>query len=382
MPDKASFYIHWPFCVSKCPYCDFNSHVQSNIDIQGYTQAYIREIAYFAQQYGKYHITSIYFGGGTPSLMPTSIIANIIDAIGEYFHVPDNIEISLEANPNSADIDNLKNIKATGVNRISIGIQSFNDNNLHFLGRTHDSKEAYAAIDAISRTFDNYSFDLIYALPKQTIRSWQCELQQALQIARHHISLYQLTIEKGTPFYTQYHQGQFTIPDGDIAYDFYQATAEILAQYDLIAYEISNYAKPGYESQHNLNYWHYGNYIGIGAGAHSRINITNHIKAITTLHKPDKWLRQTLNSESGIMHINTLSINDSIKEILIMGLRLTKGINIEIFKQKLAMDFYDCINQQNLQMLLDEKMLEFNHNQLRVTPKYFLLTNSIINQLI
>lgn len=327
MVDNLAIYIHWPFCKSKCPYCDFNSHVRDSIDIDKWKRAYKNAITNYAEILNGRKITSIFFGGGTPSLMPTDLVKEIIDNLKKLSIFDKNIEITLEANPTSVEMSKFREFANAGINRVSLGIQSFNSENLKFLGREHSANEAVEAINIAREVFKRYSFDLIYALPNQTLEEWAMELKQALKLADKHLSLYQLTIEKGTKFFSDYKSKKFSLPSDDLASDFYKLTQEIMNAHSLPAYEISNHASVGEECKHNLVYWTYGEFIGIGPGAHSRINNTE----MHDIYHPEKWLNTVLSGESPIQNKNVLSDEEIISEILIMGLRLTKGLNLDIF---------------------------------------------------
>lgn len=364
----ASIYIHWPFCKSKCPYCDFNSHVISGIDESAWKKAYLREIDYYTDYLQGKQIASIFFGGGTPSLMPTEIMAQIIEHLAKYAQFEDDIEISFEANPTSVEAAKFQDFRLAGANRVSLGIQSLNADDLKFLGREHSEDEAIEAIEIASNYFDNYSFDLIYARPNQTLESWEQELRQALKLAAKHLSLYQLTIEKGTPFFKAYKENQFIMPDDDLSASFYELTDDIMEAHNMPAYEISNYAKIGYECKHNLGYWRYQEYLGIGPGAHGRINQS----ATITHHKPEKWLSCVEKYGHGQMQATNLSQQMMEEEKLIMGIRLQEGVNIKEIGN---------INENNLIMLINHDYIIKQNEIIRLTKRGRLITNQIILQL-
>ena len=264
-------YIHWPFCAAKCPYCDFNSHVRHQpVDQERFAAAFTREMATIRERTGPREVTSIFLGGGTPSLMKPQTVAAVLDAVAKNWTVPGGIEVTLEANPSSVEATRFRGYREAGVNRVSLGVQALNDADLRFLGRLHDVDQALGAIRLARETFPRLSFDLIYARPGQTLEAWQRELERAIGHAADHLSLYQLTIEEGTRFHALYSAGKFEMPDPDISADLYQLTQEVTASHGLPAYEISNHAIPGAESRHNLVYWRYGEYGGIGPGAHGR----------------------------------------------------------------------------------------------------------------
>jgi putative oxygen-independent coproporphyrinogen III oxidase len=374
-------YIHWPFCKSKCPYCDFNSHVRVRIDESEWLEGYLREIDYFADYIRRYKIKTIFFGGGTPSLMSPDTAKAIIDKLRSISYF-DNIEITLEANPTSSESSKFKEFKESGINRLSIGIQSLIDEQLKFLGRNHSSKEATQTIEMASKIFDNYSFDLIYARPDQTEESWKSELNEALSYAANHISLYQLTIEKGTPFYKDARDKKFTLPDQDKALDLYDITTEILENKGLMRYEISNYALPGKESQHNLGYWNYREYLGIGAGAHSRIKKDGRLYHIMTTHNPEKWLELTKKYSNGIQQNIEMKDSEIVSEALLMGLRLQNGINLKRLKTEHGIDPFKFILKDELKLFEKEGFLQYNKGALSLTNSGKLLLNRIVSRLL
>ena len=294
--NNIAIYIHWPFCKSKCPYCDFNSHVREKIDEKSWFDAYITEISFFADKIVGKNITSIFFGGGTPSLMNPKLVEKIILELEKIGKFVDNIEITLEANPTSIEAQKFQDFKTAGINRVSIGIQSFNEEGLKFLGRTHSKNEAIEALEIAGNIFSNYSFDLIYARPNQSIKNWENELLSALKLAKNHLSLYQLTIEKGTSFFNDYRDKKFTMPSDVLAASMYELTREITKAHGFVDYEISNYAKQGFESKHNLSYWNYDEYLGIGPGSHSRIDKY----AMMMIHNPENLLAKVKTDNNGI----------------------------------------------------------------------------------
>ena len=301
--NPISLYFHWPFCKSKCPYCDFNSHVTETVDHALWAKAYGREIEKFKNQISGKDITSIFFGGGTPSLMKPSTVSSIINEISRIASINRETEITLETNPTSYEAAKFEDFKTAGINRVSIGIQSLNDTDLKFLGREHSAKEAVKTIESASRIFDNYSFDLIYSRPNQTIENWQTELRAALELARDHLSLYQLTIEKGTKFYAMHQRKEFIMPGEELSYQLYELTYEIMIESGFNRYEISNFARNKKESTHNLCYWQYDDYLGIGPGAHSRISGN----ALYQIYNPDNWLSKALSKDTANQQDEKLS---------------------------------------------------------------------------
>jgi putative oxygen-independent coproporphyrinogen III oxidase len=396
----TSLYIHWPFCKSKCPYCDFNSHVANAVNEADWLQAFLNELEYFSPKnfpamQGK-KIASIFFGGGTPSLMPPSITAKLIERAEQNFGFIPDVEISLEANPTSAEASKFAAFKAAGVNRISIGVQALNEADLKFLGRQHSASEALDAIELAAKHFDNYNFDLIYARPNQSVEAWAAELQQALRMGAKHMSLYQLTIEKGTKFYSSFNAKEFSIPNSDEAAKLYEATADIMNTAKMPAYEVSNYALAGFECKHNLNYWNYGEYIGIGAGAHGRVlrynNTPNAVafkleRAATMMwHAPDNWLKAALEKGVGLQTNVKLSDEEVLEEFLIMTLRLFEGVELKRFEEVFGKPYTQVLNQKNLNYLLEDKFLEIystqNPTHLKATKSGMLLLQSIVPKLL
>lgn len=375
-------YIHYPFCLSKCPYCDFNSHTKNNIEEQKFLNGYLKEMQFFAQKIGKRRIKTIFFGGGTPSLMSPYFLEQIIAKIGNLWQIDDNCEITLEANPTSFEAEKFQDFKNIAINRISLGIQSLTDPNLKFLGRNHSAKEAMQVIKTTAKIFDNFSFDLIYSLPEQKLSNWQNELQKALDFQTKHLSLYQLTIEKGTKFYQQYRDGDFTMPKDNLSAKFYEKTGEIMAKNNYIDYEISNYAKKNYESQHNLAYWQSKEYLGIGAGAHSRIKIDGIRNSIQMLALPEKWLEKVEKTGVGIQKQEKINQEEFFEEFLLMGLRLKNGLKNQDFVTNFAKNIADLIEIDQLQPLIDQNLLLCDKNQLKITQNGKLLTNRIIFEII
>ncbi len=375
---NLGLYIHWPFCKSKCPYCDFNSHVREQIDLAKWNQAYLQELRNHQDFLADKNIISIFFGGGTPSLMPGFIVENIISELAKFAKIDNNIEITLEANPTSVESKNFQNFAQAGINRVSLGIQSLNPNDLKFLGREHSADEAIKAIEIAQKWFPRYSFDLIYALPGQDLKSWENELSSALKLANDHLSLYQLTIEKGTPFYSLYQQKKFQMPDEELARDFYMLTQNIMENANMPAYEVSNHAKANGECRHNMIYWQYDDFLGVGPGAHSRINN----QAMHSIHHPENWLNTVLSGESPLQNNSELSLEEKIHEFLIMGLRLNVGINEQDFINKIGYDFKQKLNQDKLNYFINNKLLTLENGALATSREGRLVLNYLINQLI
>jgi putative oxygen-independent coproporphyrinogen III oxidase len=327
--DKPPFalYIHWPFCVSKCPYCDFNSHVRDHVDKAAWAAALLKDLAHEATLLPKRTLGSIFFGGGTPSLMPPATVAALIDAATQAWTPASDIEITLEANPSSVESARFHDLAAVGVNRISLGLQALNDEALAFLGRAHGVREGLAALDIAQRNFDRVSFDLIYARPNQSVPDWEDELSQALRFGTEHLSLYQLTIEAGTRFATLAQQGKLLPVDPDHGADLYESTRNLTAAARLPAYEVSNHARVGAESRHNLTYWRYQDYAGIGPGAHGR-----RAGLATVRHKkPENFMSAVARNGQGLQSETALSADEQLTEALLMGLRLREGVDLARF---------------------------------------------------
>lgn len=380
---SAAVYVHWPFCLSKCPYCDFNSHVRESIDEDAMGAALLSEIDHYAALVGKRRIRSIFFGGGTPSLMPAKVVEAVIDHISKKFAIQPDIEITLEANPTSVEADKFKDFSAAGVNRISLGIQALNDCDLKALGREHSAKEALAAIELSQRYFKRSNFDLIYARMGQSINDWQNELEKAFDFANGHLSLYQLTIEQGTPFYGQWRQGNLIVPDEDCSAEMYELTNQMCAQMGYPAYEISNYATPGQESKHNLTYWNYGDYIGIGAGAHGRITIGDQTYATEQNKKPETWLKAVGQQGHATKIMTPLDQTNMAEEMIMMGLRLTDGIEKASFEKRIGGPISEFIQAEQVAQLISQGFFsEDCSDRLQLSEKGRPLLNQILGQIL
>ena len=323
-------YVHWPFCASKCPYCDFNSHVRAGgIDEPRFLAAYLRELRHWAELVPGRSVGSIFFGGGTPSLMSATTVAAILDEIARLWRIEPGAEITLEANPSSVEAARFRDYRRAGINRVSLGVQSLDDADLRKLGRLHSAGEAVAAIGVSREIFERASFDLIYARPGQSVAAWEDELAGALRLAGRHLSLYQLTIEQGTPYAELYARGKLRVPDNEAAHAFYALTQEMTEAAGLPAYEISNHAAPGEECRHNLLYWRYGEYAGIGPGAHGRAVVAGTRRATVTERQPERWLACVESEGHGIVESTTLDPEQQADEALLMGLRLTEGLDLD-----------------------------------------------------
>ena len=328
--EPLALYVHWPFCVSKCPYCDFNSHVRAEIDQQQWREALLGDLAHEAELLPERRLTSIFFGGGTPSLMDPATVEAVIDAAVGHWQPATDIEITLEANPNSVEADRFADLSHAGINRLSLGLQSFDDAALAFLGRAHSAREGWRALEIAQKRFRRVSFDLIYALPGDSEASWSTTLAQALSLGTSHVSLYQLTIEPGTRFASMVGKGAFEPLDAEATAALYELTDEMTSAAGLPAYEISNHARAGRESRHNLTYWRYGDYAGIGPGAHGR-----RLGMRTVRHKkPENFLRSLERNGHGIAEEAPLSPVEAADEALVMGLRLREGVDVEAIAQR------------------------------------------------
>jgi len=329
-PEDPGFgvYVHWPFCAAKCPYCDFNSHVrQSRIDEPRFARAFAREIAHQAQMAPGRVVTSIFLGGGTPSLMQPATVASILDAIAFEWPVATGCEVTLEANPTSVEAGRLRGYREAGINRVSLGVQAMNDADLKALGRMHSAEEAMAAVATAASVFERFSFDLIYARPEQTPAAWAAELTEAIDRAAEHLSLYQLTIEPDTVFERLRDAGKLVVPDAEAARALFDTTREVCERHGLPAYEISNHARPGAECRHNLVYWRYGEYAGVGPGAHARLITSTGRFALSTALMPETWLERVEAEGHGVVETERLSAEAEGDEFLLMGLRLAEGID-------------------------------------------------------
>ncbi|TGX55175.1 coproporphyrinogen III oxidase [Sphingomonas gei] len=319
-----ALYVHWPFCVSKCPYCDFNSHVRESVDQAAWRSAMLADLAHEVAQLPGRRLGSIFFGGGTPSLMPPETVAAVIDAAGRHWGFAPDVEITLEANPSSVEAARFADLAAAGVNRVSLGLQALDDDALRFLGRAHGVAEGLAALETAQSVFERVSFDLIYARPDQGLAAWEAELRRAIGFGTEHLSLYQLTIEPGTRFATLFEKGELAAFDPDAGADLFEATRAITAAAGLPAYEISNHARPGAESRHNLTYWRYGDYAGIGPGAHGRRG-----GLATVRHKkPENWIGAVARNGNGLQIEEALTGHERAVEALVMGLRLPEGVDL------------------------------------------------------
>ncbi len=377
-----ALYIHWPFCRSKCPYCDFNSHVSATIDHAAWREAYGRELNHYAKLLQGRRISSVFFGGGTPSLMDATTVSGILDDIAKFWSMGPNIEITLEANPTSVEAEKFAAFRAAGINRLSLGVQALNDADLKFLGREHNTANAIHAIELARHYFIRYSFDLIYARREQTLDAWEKELQHALSLSVGHLSLYQLTIEPSTQFYTLSQRGERLTAPEETAAAMFELTQDILTAAGMPAYEISNHARIGEESRHNLTYWHYQDYIGIGPGAHGRYTKDGARFAIDNHRAPEVWLKHVRKSSHGVRQNDILDANTAMREATMMGLRLTEGISLSDWTDKFGITFSDFVTDAKIQKLISEGYLIHDTNKVRATANGLLRLNALLSYLL
>ena len=373
-----ALYIHWPFCVSKCPSCDFNSHVRESVDQAAWRAALLKDLAHEAAMLPGRRLTSIFFGGGTPSLMPPDTVAALIDAATGHWSVANDVEITLEANPSSVEAARFGDLGRAGVNRVSLGLQALDDQVLNWLGRAHGVNEGLAALETAQNAFARVSFDLIYARPEQSPESWEAELTRALAFGTEHLSLYQLTIEPGTQFAARYAKGELATLDPDLAADLFEATRVRTAAAGLPAYEISNHARPGAESRHNLTYWRYGNYAGIGPGAHGRRDGM----ATVRRKKPENWLARVDANGHGIELEDALSAEARAQEALLMGLRLNEGVDLSRIAAMSGLPAARLVDPVAVRHLSEQGLLRQSKERLRVTEAGMLLLDAILAEVV
>ncbi|MXP25213.1 coproporphyrinogen III oxidase [Altererythrobacter indicus] len=373
-----AIYIHWPFCLAKCPYCDFNSHVRESVDIGLWERSLLADMRYEAELAGGEKLHSIFFGGGTPSLMPPALVARLLEEAEQLWGFAPGLEITLEANPSSVEAANFTSLANAGINRLSLGIQSLDDQVLRFLGRLHDAREGLAALDIAQKQFRRVSFDLIYARPGQTADIWEKELAQALSFGTEHLSLYQLTIEPGTRFATDVRQSKFTPLDDDPAADLFTLTREMTAAAGLPAYEISNHAKPGEESRHNLTYWRYQDYCGIGPGAHGRRGN----KATQRHRKPENWLSAVERNSHGTQTESDLTAPEQASEALLMGLRLAEGVDLKALSKRFGIAQENLIIASRKILYSELGFVRMEGERLIVTDKGMPVLDALLGELV
>ena len=373
-----SVYIHWPFCARKCPYCDFNSHVCAEVDFARWEAALLADMRAEAALVERKPLKSVFFGGGTPSLMPPHLVDKLLKNVEELWGFAENIEITLEANPSSVEASKFADLANAGINRVSLGIQSLDNDALKFLGRLHSTEEALDALNVAQENFERVSFDLIYALPDQSEEHWRNQLERALGFGTSHLSLYQLTIEPSTRFATDVRRGVFEPMDNDCAAQLYEITRELTEQHGLPAYEISNHARVGEASRHNLTYWRYEDYIGLGPGAHGRRN-----GIATTRHKkPETYLTSCENKGSGIQTATTLSAREQVSEGLLMGLRLASGIDLESFADRFGIPVLAMLDEQKIELHESLNLIWRSGSKIGVTPAGMPVLDALLADLV
>ena len=380
--EDLALYVHWPFCLAKCPYCDFNSHVRERVPAAAYGRALLRELESEAAAIGRRPLRSIFFGGGTPSLMDPDDVARIVAASRALFDPAPELEVTLEANPTSVEAGKLRAFRDAGVNRCSLGVQSLDEAALRALGRRHDVGEAIRALELARTIFPRVSFDLIYARPGQTVPAWRAELRQALALAADHLSLYQLTIEPGTQFEVLHRRGAVVLPADDLGAALYEATAEEAAAFGLAAYEVSNYARPGAESRHNLAYWRYGDYAGIGPGAHGRLSDGTDVWATRRHRAPETWLGAVERHGHGLAEREAIGPVDRAREALLMGLRLVEGVGIERFERRTGVALRDAVDAFILDAAIAEGYVTCDDQVLAVTAEGRIRLDALLPRLL
>ncbi len=380
--ESLALYIHWPFCLAKCPYCDFNSHVRERIDQARFARALRTELAWEAQRLGRRPLASIFFGGGTPSLMAPETVADLIGDARRWFDAADSIEITLEANPTSVEAGKLAAFHAAGVNRISMGIQSLREAPLRALGREHSVDQARAALELARRIFPRVSFDLIYARPGQALADWRAELREALALAHDHLSLYQLTIEPGTAFEALHRRGALVLPEDELAAALYEATGEEAARFGLLPYEVSNYALPGSESRHNLAYWRYGDYAGIGPGAHGRVSLGSTLLATRRHRAPEPWAERVEAQGHGTTHEEPVAAVERAREMLLMGLRLAEGIEEARFAARTGIALDDALDAGVLAQAIEAGYVARRGGRLLALPEGRMRLDALLGALV
>ncbi len=372
-------YVHWPFCLAKCPYCDFNSHVRHRpVDEARFGAALSREIAHMAELAPGRRVLSVFFGGGTPSLMSPGTVATVLDAIARHWSLDAEIEVTLEANPTSVEAGRFRGYREAGVNRVSLGVQALHDADLEALGRRHSVSEALAAVDLARGIFPRLSFDLIYARPGQSVAAWRAELEAAMTHAADHLSLYQLTIEPGTPFHALHAAGKLQVPEPELARALYEATQDVTEAHGLPAYEISNHARPGAECRHNLVYWRYGEYAGVGPGAHGRLIVRGVRRALSTERLPETWLERVEAAGHGLVEDEPLDREQQGDEMLLMGLRLKEGVDLTRYRMMTGRP----IDPARLTLLAADGFVEpAPGGRLRATPEAWPVLDSVVADL-
>ncbi len=379
--EPLALYVHWPFCLHKCPYCDFNSHVRDVIPQQRFAAALRRELAWEAARLGPRPLGSMFFGGGTPSLMDPATVAALLEDAARLFPPLPDLEVTLEANPTSVEAGRLAAFREAGVNRLSLGVQSLDPDALRMLGRQHDPAEARAALELARATFPRLSFDLIYARPEQSLPAWRAELREALSLAADHLSLYQLTVEPGTAFEALHRQGALVLPEGEHAAALYEATAEEAATHGLHAYEVSNYARPGAEGRHNLSYWRYGDYAGIGPGAHGRVTVDGALLATRRHRAPEPWAALVERQGHGGTE-EPVPPAERAREMLLMGLRLSEGVDAARFAARTGLPLADALDAAMVEAAREEGYLLWDGHTLRATQEGRLRLDALLGAIV
>jgi len=371
-------YVHWPFCESKCPYCDFNSHVTEAVDHAAWRHALLSELRHFAERTAGRRVGSLYFGGGTPSLMDAATVSALVEAAGALWGFADDPEITLESNPSSAEAERFDGYRAAGINRLSIGVQSLRPEALTFLGRRHDADQARRALEWARSRFERYSFDLIYGLPGQTAADWRAELHEALALAGDHLSVYQLTIEPGTPFFRDGVAGA----EEDLAADLFHETRALLTEASMPAYEVSNHARPGGESRHNLAYWHGRDYVGVGPGAHGRLTLADGFIATHQIHDPARWLARVGETGQGTAKERRLDVRERAEEMVMTGLRTRDGLDLAGLEAATGVAFADMADAGEVQRCIDAGLLTEGAGHLYATEAGMLTLNALLAHLL
>ncbi|MBM3595083.1 MAG: coproporphyrinogen III oxidase [Alphaproteobacteria bacterium] len=373
-----ALYIHWPFCLAKCPYCDFNSHVRESVEVDAWREALLADMRLEAELAGGEPLTSIFFGGGTPSLMPSVLVARLLQEAERLWGFDPSIEITLEANPSSVEAGKFADLARAGINRVSLGLQALDDDTLRFLGRLHDADGGLAALEVAQRAFDRVNFDLIYSRPGQRAADWHAELARAIALGTTHLSLYQLTIEAGTRFETMVHQGEFEPLDDERAADLFELTQALTASAGLPAYEVSNHARPDEESRHNLTYWRYEDYCGIGPGAHGRRG-----SIATVRHrKPENWLSAVARNGHGIVEERALAPREQASEAMLMGLRLAEGVDLAALAARFGLSPAELQDAPRCARYQRQGLLWFSGSRIGVTPAGMPLLDALLGEVV
>jgi oxygen-independent coproporphyrinogen-3 oxidase len=379
----VALYVHWPYCRSRCPYCDFNAHVpRDRVDGSRWLRAYEAEIRHSRRVSGPRRLESVFFGGGTPSLMPPEVTQGVLAAAAAAWPLADDAEVTLEANPGSVEVGRFEAFRDAGVNRVSVGVQALDDDALRMLGRGHTAAEARRAVETAGSTFGRFSFDLIYGRPGHDVPSWRAELDDALGLAGEHLSCYQLTIERGTPFHAQAAAGRLHLPGEAVSLELFDATSDVLASACLPRYEVSNHARPGAESRHNLNYWRYGDYVGIGPGAHGRLRTDAGMAGHTRIRKPESWLRAVEARGHGTESTEDIPARSAGREMLLMGLRLSEGVSRSAFLKRAGMPLDHALRPEALLRAENAGLMRAGRDRIRVTQAGLRVLNALIDDVV